>query len=991
MIHVRRKGLPVLAVFVSLLATACGGGGGGGGNPTLPPPPPPVDDTTFGTLAIDQNNAEAMALAVSLSEGALAVHQSAINAVINFASPQGVPVRSCGNTGTLSVSLLDNDSSFDISPADVLDVVFTDCYDRVIDGTVNGSLTIIVSQFSLDGNSARLAGELSLPAGFTITDPADPSVVANVTSQASFDFVLDAPEVLTVQASGGQDFAVRIGNTTESMRNFTLTKTATRLAPGSEAANVDTVVSIDTFYISDLLGGSFSCTSADLAFDGNLSGIALRAAITCTGFNRSAVRITDQNQVGVDPEGDGTFNALGIFDWDQAIDGFLTTDSGLVLAEIGGDVAIDRITLRANDVSWDWGRDRLLVTTKADDPTYPNTLLEISRVNNRVLPRRTYLDEPNRVELSEDGSTVYVTFTGSPEIRAYRATGLVSLPTITVTSDEPISPDLAVLDIAVSPVDANRVAAAYRFEGTGSTDVVIIDGDVQAPNTYRDATGGFGSNLDVVEFSQDGTRVFGGITRITGGHVLDVDANGVSDTLFVRNGFAGRFQRLNGLIYSGNAVYDDASLVKVGSYRFTPGIVGVDLANIRTFLLQGSQLGVFERDTYRSLATYDLGLNPGTTVNAVVPAGDDLVLVEENSLYFLSVADLATTNTGECLVERLLTDENEGYTRFGCPVTDIAYDAARGSIYAAIDSSLGVNGNAIAVIDARIDLVNLYVYVGSEPSDIAMSGDGKYLYVLFDGADVMKTIDLDGLQVIRELPFEPGLTAVGLEPRRAVALAASPVQNDSVIVTLGGSSALGSPLFTLVRDGVRLPDDILDIDLQDNFSNQGPRVFFDAGGTAYGVSQDGDAAIVQTLSMGPMGLSAGPFFAVDPAQVGEGQVDVAQDEVFTALGAVIDLGTQSGGDRYDSRAMSFDDSRGGLAVNADTATNDVYILVGTDLNTTGIGRYDYVSGALLAEQEFTGFPASFFSKRLIDVGADRLAVLVSPNAGLLVVDKASIQ
>ena len=466
MINVRRKGLPVFAATVALLAGACGGGGGGGSgsgdNPPLPPPPS-GNDTTFGTLAIDQNNSDAIGLAISLSEGALAVYQAAINAVISFASPQGMPVRSCGNSGSLSVSLLDNDTSFGISAGDALDVIFTDCYDPIVDGTVSGSLMIVVSQFSLDGGSARLAGDLTLPAGFTITDPADPSAVADVSGSGSFDFVLDAPEVLTVRATGGQDFAVRIGNITERMRNFVLTKTATRLAPGSAAANVDTQVAIDTFYISELLGGSFSCTSSDLAFDGNLSGIALRASITCTGLNRSAVRITNQNEVGVDPEGDGTFEDLGLFDWDQAIDGFLATDSGLVLDEIAGDVSINRITMRANDVTWDWGRDRLLVTTKADDPSFPNTLLEISLINNSVRPLATYPEEPHLVELSEDGSRLYVTFTGSPEIRPYSAANFQALPVVTVTSDETISPDYSVLDIAVSPADASRIAVAFQF------------------------------------------------------------------------------------------------------------------------------------------------------------------------------------------------------------------------------------------------------------------------------------------------------------------------------------------------------------------------------------------------------------------------------------------------------------------------------------------------------------------------------------------------
>ncbi len=69
---------------------------------------------------------------------------------------------------------------------------------------------------------------------------------------------------------------------------------------------------------------------------------------------------------------------------------------------------------------------------------------------------------------------------------------------------------------------------------------------------------------------------------------------------------------------------------------------------------------------------------------------------------------------------------------------DIIYDPFTQKIYASVPSSAGSIGNSITAIDPAEGAVGTSVFVGSEPAKLAISEDGRYVYVGLDGAAAVR-------------------------------------------------------------------------------------------------------------------------------------------------------------------------------------------------------------------------------------------------------------
>src|SRR5688572_1666521 len=72
--------------------------------------------------------------------------------------------------------------------------------------------------------------------------------------------------------------------------------------------------------------------------------------------------------------------------------------------------------------------------------------------------------------------------------------------------------------------------------------------------------------------------------------------------------------------------------------------------------------------------------------------------------------------------------------QIGLPTRDLIYDRFRHRVYASVPSSGGRLGNSIMAIDPVTGEIGPPIFVGSEPGRLALSADGRYLYVALDGA-----------------------------------------------------------------------------------------------------------------------------------------------------------------------------------------------------------------------------------------------------------------
>ncbi|WP_183814494.1 DUF11 domain-containing protein [Tunturibacter empetritectus] len=121
-------------------------------------------------------------------------------------------------------------------------------------------------------------------------------------------------------------------------------------------------------------------------------------------------------------------------------------------------------------------------------------------------------------------------------------------------------------------------------------------------------------------------------------------------------------------------------------------------------------------------------------------------------------------------------------TFLALPINDIVYNAVDGLIYASIAGSAGEGlGNTIAEIDPTSGVVMKTIFVGSEPTRMALSSDGTQLFVGLNGAGAVRQVNMTtgtaGIQF--SLGGGPG---VYNPPYTAQGLAVLPGQPNSVAV-----------------------------------------------------------------------------------------------------------------------------------------------------------------------------------------------------------------
>jgi hypothetical protein len=88
-----------------------------------------------------------------------------------------------------------------------------------------------------------------------------------------------------------------------------------------------------------------------------------------------------------------------------------------------------------------------------------------------------------------------------------------------------------------------------------------------------------------------------------------------------------------------------------------------------------------------------------------------------------------------------LATESENIRVFSQPANDLVFNPADGKIYASVPSSAGSTGNSIRPIDPQTGVVGNPVFIGSEPTKLAMANDGHTLYAALDGAFAVRRFD----------------------------------------------------------------------------------------------------------------------------------------------------------------------------------------------------------------------------------------------------------
>jgi hypothetical protein len=136
------------------------------------------------------------------------------------------------------------------------------------------------------------------------------------------------------------------------------------------------------------------------------------------------------------------------------------------------------------------------------------------------------------------------------------------------------------------------------------------------------------------------------------------------------------------------------------------------------------------------------------------------------------------------------------------PANDVVWDPYAQRIYASLPSSYGTHGNSIAVINPTNGSITGYHYVGSEPNQLALSADAKYLYVGLNGSGSVQRVILPG--------FTPdiniGLGTGPYGPNTALSMQVSPADSHTFAISVGVASCCGSAQLEFFKDSTMLPN-----------------------------------------------------------------------------------------------------------------------------------------------------------------------------------------
>ena len=188
------------------------------------------------------------------------------------------------------------------------------------------------------------------------------------------------------------------------------------------------------------------------------------------------------------------------------------------------------------------------------------------------------------------------------------------------------------------------------------------------------------------------------------------------------------------------------------------------------------------------------------------------------------------------------------------PANGIVWDPYAQRIYASLPSSYGSNGNTIAVVNPYTGKVLKYHFAGSEPNQLALATDSKYLYVGLNGNGSVQRLILPSFTLDIDVP----LTGNSYGASDALSLGVSPSDDHTFAVAEGSVGCCGSYGLYFYKDSTELANSITYPQINDIVFADGTTLFGYNSGTLSEVSVDSNGG---TLTQQWNGLIEGSAIA----------------------------------------------------------------------------------------------------------------------------------
>ena len=808
---------PLLTAF-SLVVVACGGGGGGGGQPVAPAPPeppeppPPVADTML--VITEDNGQEVLETALAVGELAALLANVGVTGTEFIVYRRDTEVEWECLSGLRLHTLNDIDEDAKPSPGDTVSTTYEDCshfpfhgWNTIFtQGQVDYELSDIVFSDTRDEYMngiqrtptdilVRSTTVLPIRPGRIVTDRFFVGGSFRMTYTTS-----SVNEVLSVDTEDSGELRIT---------NDRFVDTATELSLHRELNFSAHSFDFSFRFRSESLEGTFGCTAEEIS--GSVNSTPSAGRLVCTGRDESAVEIAlkeDKWVISVDQDGDGTFDEVSNSEgWP-----FPRMDN---LYEALGEGGVESPQdYRSLDVEES-------VSLDVTDAVYSSETRKVYVANGdgiviwnpetfEIEQTISLEDKPGVLALSQDETNLYVGYADTSRVDTVELESLNVVAMLELTERSRGRSSFAV-DIEEVLGEPGVLVVSSGRDG----EVAVYDDGVRRPNVveFTDTIGYVGGKL----YSYDNKSSASGLAE------LEVNAAGVfsrgelrgflqgfeADFFDVRSRIVGSLGRV--VDFSEQAVLGemDGGLQRELRPLSDPsfGINGVfDAGSGQVYFLRKDKLISYDADRMVPTSLYHSPLSDEpvglilTDSRFVLLGASEIVTVKKESVV---PYDLEGCDTSVWVESSTFYDSTA--RQYTCTINDAVYDPGRHKIYASVPSSVGVNGNSIAVMDPDTALVERFIPVGSEPTGIEMTGDGHGLLVGFDGQNAIAEVDLVSERVVTIRPIRPGTIQ---EPQFAFRFASSPIRTDHwlALIADGGDGYYSHPNLYRFSDGVVAPN-----------------------------------------------------------------------------------------------------------------------------------------------------------------------------------------
>lgn len=182
------------------------------------------------------------------------------------------------------------------------------------------------------------------------------------------------------------------------------------------------------------------------------------------------------------------------------------------------------------------------------------------------------------------------------------------------------------------------------------------------------------------------------------------------------------------------------------------------------------------------------------------------------------------------------------------PANDLVYDPHRQKIWVSVPGSAGSQGNSITWLNPVTGEVGPFIRVGSEPNKLALSDDGRYLYVGLDGAAAIQRFDIAAERL--DLQFALGSDMLGQFYPGYIAV--MPGNSGTVAVSRRLLNTTTSGYLAIFRDGEKLPE----VPTHRHNSAISSIAFCDSPAILYGYENGSSSHSLYRIQLGPSGVTS---------------------------------------------------------------------------------------------------------------------------------------